>query len=105
MRVRIIVAALWTMLLVPAVLSAQQNGAAQQNGSPQSEGRQRRNTAFLDAEQGGPDFKVQGEYVGKIGTNLDVGAHVVALGGGRFNAVLYLGGLPGAGWNRTRVRL
>ncbi len=41
------------------------------------------------------DFKIQGEYVGK-----DVGVQVIALGqGGVFQAVLYPGGLPGAGWD------
>lgn len=40
------------------------------------------------------DFKFQGEYVGE-----KVGAQVIALGNGTFQAVVYTGGLPGAGWN------
>jgi hypothetical protein len=40
------------------------------------------------------DFKFQGEYV-KPG----VGCQVIALGNGRFQAVLYLEGLPGAKWD------
>lgn len=42
------------------------------------------------------DFKVQGEYTGDGGAP---GCQVIALGNGKFQAVLYQGGLPGAGWN------
>lgn len=59
--------------------------------------------AFTDPAKAGPDFLVQGEYVGEAnGANgaEKVGAQVVALGKGEFNATFYAGGLPGDGWNR-----
>jgi hypothetical protein len=40
------------------------------------------------------DFQVQGQYDGS-----GLGAEVIALGGGQFQAVVYPGGLPGAGWD------
>src|SRR4029079_2945011 len=49
-----------------------------------------------------PDFAVQGEYAGEIssgGKSTKVGAHVVAKGLGEFNLKVYVGGLPGAGWD------
>lgn len=49
-----------------------------------------------------PDFAVQGEYVGDLDLGLGAvktGARVIALGKGKFHTVLYLGGLPGDGWD------
>lgn len=64
-----------------------------------------RQGTFTDAAQAGPDYALQGEYAGTVyfptrGSE-GAGLQVVALGGGKFDAVCYRGGLPGAGWDRT----
>jgi hypothetical protein len=50
------------------------------------------------------DYKIQGEYSGTIG-GAKAGAQVIALGNGHFQAVIYTGGLPGDGWDKTNKSL
>ncbi len=60
--------------------------------------------AITDPAEGGIEFALQGEYLGEVERD-DVptkfGVQVIALGGGKFHAVGYWGGLPGAGWDRS----
>ena len=53
------------------------------------------------------DYKVQGEYAGEItkaGAKEKSGFHVIAQGGGKFHGVLYSGGLPGDGYDRSKTK-
>ncbi|HON08817.1 MAG TPA: hypothetical protein PLW02_12035, partial [Verrucomicrobiota bacterium] len=52
---------------------------------------------YLTPETAGQDYKDQGEYVNK-----SEGAQVIALGNDRFRMVIYKGGLPGAGWDKSQ---
>ena len=49
------------------------------------------------------DYQIQGEYVGDFiedGEKTKIGLQIIAMGGGKFRAVSFTGGLPGAGWKR-----
>lgn len=54
--------------------------------------------AYLTAEEGGPDFGVQGEYlaVHKDPARTGPSVQVIALGDGKFDAIVYQEGLPGS---------
>jgi hypothetical protein len=63
---------------------------------------------FLTVEDAGPDYKVQGEYGEAEAGKAKFGVQVIALSDDKFRAVVYPGGLPGAGWSgdkQTKVEI
>jgi hypothetical protein len=56
--------------------------------------------AVIDPAKAGPDFKIQGEYVGVHPEGDQIGLNIIALGAGKFQAVGFEGGLPGDGWTK-----
>jgi hypothetical protein len=58
---------------------------------------------YVSPKEAGPDYVVQGEYLGEVDADNGRGkwgAQVIALGDGTFRLVGYEGGLPGDGWKR-----
>jgi len=82
---------LLTTLLFATVVHAQQPAAPKPK-------------AFIDTAQTDDDFAIQGEYVGDI-DGRTYGVQIWAQGGGKFEAVSHLGGLPGAGWDGDRATI
>lgn len=60
---------------------------------------------YTDPAHADGDFLIQGEYEGRIGKDARIGAQIIALGEGKFEGALYSKGLPGAGWDRTKIVL
>jgi hypothetical protein len=84
-----------TAILSGALLFAQnQPGSAQPQA--QSKPKPPPPPTYLTPETAGQDWLDQGEYVNNWG-----GAQVIALGNDRFRLVIYKGGLPGAGWDKS----
>lgn len=65
---------------------------------------------YTDAAAAGPELATQGEYQGyrlsddKHDKQHPSGAQVIARGDGKYEVILYDGGLPGAGWDRSKKR-
>ena len=60
--------------------------------------------AFTDPAHTDDDFAIQGEYTGQL-EGKSYGVQIWAQGGGKFEAVSYQGGLPGAGWDGDREKV
>ena len=65
----------------------------------QPEKKKEEKPTFLTVEEAGPDFKIQGEYGEADAAKAKLGVQVIALANDQFRAVIFPGGLPGAGWN------
>ncbi len=58
----------------------------------------------MDRAEADADYSIQGEYTGEL-DGKKTGVQVVALGAGKFDAVLFRGGLPGDGWSGKKAEV
>lgn len=56
----------------------------------------------IDVEKADADFAVQGEYSAGAEGTFKSAVQVIARGNGKFHAELLAGGLPGAGWDKSK---
>lgn len=84
-------------LILIALLLATTFVHAQQPAAPKPK-------AYTDPAQTDDDFAIQGEYTGQL-DGKSYGVQIWAQGGGKFEAVSYQGGLPGAGWDGDREKV
>lgn len=90
-------------LIALTLVAFTSSAAAQPKAKPKPKPKDKNAGVVTDIAQADEDYAFQGEYTGAafhpgMG-NEYVGLQVVALGGGKFDAVRYRGGLPGAGWD------
>lgn len=59
--------------------------------------------AVTDTAKAGPEFVIQGEYLGEFnlgdGVDQKFGLQVISLGDNKYRGIAYFGGLPGEGWD------